>query len=171
MNKLEKLPDDQINSLIATERLVLQYDTTGQRVAVGLPFALEVYGNERVMCCPEGRFLLRHDLPVLWSRLDDVDSVRWGSICDQYMGLVAYDAKTDSFVEMETPSQIAREHGSWLLAFVRTCLVVQVASTPVSLNVMPDAKATLPVKSRGLALDRVRVRVRRYRPTSRSWRR
>ena len=167
----EKLDDEHVNLLIANGNIAIQFDQTANRVAVGLPFALEYCANVWWICCPEGRFQLRLNLPVLWSRQHSAEDAKWVSIMDFYWGVVAYQGQTEKPLDIGLPINVEPKHADWLLAFVRTCLVVQVASTPVPPNVMPDAKASVPVKSRGLALGRVRVRTRRYRASSRSWRR
>ena len=172
MSKQNEKPDDeQVNLLIANGNVAIQFDQTGKRVAVGLPFALECHGDNWWICCPEGQFHIRVDLPVLWSRQHSAEDAKWVSIMDSYWGVVAYEGQTEKPLDIGLPSSVEPRHADWLLAFVRTCLVVQIASNPVPPNVMPDAKASVPVKSRGLALGRVRVRTRRYRASSHSWRR
>jgi len=168
MNKLEKLPDDQINSLIATERLVLQYDTTGQRVAVGLPFALECHEDNWWICCPEGRFQLRVDLPVLWSRQHSAEDAKWVSVLDFFWGVVAYEGQTEKPLDIELPSSVEPRHADWLLRFVRECMLVQVAEDQMIPTEPPQNRTTLP-KPGVYSPGRTRVRVRRYHSPRRQW--
>ncbi len=53
MNKLEKLNDEQLSSLVANSNIAIQFDQTGNRVAVGMPFAVEYCANVWWICCPE----------------------------------------------------------------------------------------------------------------------
>ena len=169
MSQNEKLNDEQLSSLVANSNIAIQFDETANRVAVGLPFALEYCANVWWICCPEGRFQLRVNLPVLWSRQHSAEDAKWVSIMDFYWGVVAYQGQCEKPLDIGLPINVEPRHADWLLAFVRTCLMVTISDAQAPVNLIPDTRATLPQKARALAQGRVRVRVRRYRGARRQW--
>ena len=157
--KTEKLTDADASYLITNQRLVLQLDLTQRRVAVGLPFALEVHKDAWWLCCPQGKFQFRVDLPVLLSRQDEAQNQKWDHTLEYFRGEI--HGEGDGTQEIPIPESISPEYADWLLKFIRDCSIISVVEDVAAPASAPSARITLPTQ-KGFTPGRVRVRTRRH---------
>lgn len=156
----DSLSDEQLDSLVANGNIVLQFEETERRVAVGIPFAVEFCEGDWWLCCPQGKFRLCLKSHVLFSRGDSADAMHWVSILESYRGYLTYSVARDNDEEIPIPAQVASHHADWLLGFLRQCALVQV-SEDAGIPAMPPEARTVVATKLGAALVRTKQLLRR----------
>lgn len=159
MNQHEKLDDEQLNLLIANGNIAIQFEETANRVAVGMPFAVEKCGGDWWMCCQQGKFRICGSSPVLCFRGDEAENLRWVSILESYRAFL-FAQNGDNPEQIPMPTRIATNHAEWLLGFIRQCVLVTVSDDPGIPMMPPDTKAMVAPKA-GVALVKIKQLIRR----------
>jgi hypothetical protein len=157
-----ELISQEDNDWLTTEgKLVLQLEN-GNRVAVGLPFAVEHCEPYWWLCCLQGKFALRMDKPCLFSRELLVHEQHWIHVLDAYQGQLLKITENGEVSQFENPTRIPVADSAWLLNFLRQCSIVPVLSS-IGSSTTVDVRTGLPIKSSRGPLVPVRVRSRSYR--------
>ena len=151
------ITDDQLTWLVTAGNIVIQFDSTRKRVAVGSPFAVEYSDGDWWVCCPQGKFRLCFGAPALFGRAGTAESLRWVSIPESFRNFVAFEE-----VEENTPipERIPPQHADWLLGFLRHCVLVTVSDDPAIPLMPPESRATIVTKP-GAALTKIKQLLRR----------
>ncbi len=158
MSDKDMLTDEQLNSLVTNGNLILQFEESGQRASVGLPFAVENCGGDWWLCCPQGKFKLCLNAPVLFSRSDAAATLHWVSILESYRAFLMFSGGEPE--AMPIPAQLASDHADWLLGFLRQCVLVTVSEDPGIPPMPPETRVTVSIKP-GAALTRIKQLTRR----------
>ncbi len=158
MNQHEKLDDEQLNLLIANGNIAIQFEQTGNLMAVGLPFAVEYSGGDWWLCCQQGKFRICVADAVLCFRSDDAENLRWVSILESYRGFLF--GGNGEPQEIPIPTKISAHHADWLLTFIRQCVVVTARDDP-GIPLMPSETKTMVATKAGVAITKIKQLIRR----------
>jgi hypothetical protein len=155
----EELNDEQLNLLIANGNIAIQFEQTGNRVAVGMPFAVECSGGDWWLCCQQGKFRICVADDVLCFRGCEAENLRWVSILESYRAFL-FAGNGDNPEQIPMPMQIGAPHADWLLGFLRHCVIVVVSDDPGIPMMPPETRAMVAPKA-GVALAKIKQLIRR----------